>query len=225
VESIGESEALLQAALRYVEEGWYVFPCRPGEKAPATRSGFKAASDDPGQIRKWWAQAPYNIGIWTGASNLVVLDLDFERDATLERVDEWSDDWYTVYDDHVKKAGVVSLVSYLCDHNLSWPATYTVGTPRGGLHLYYEYEGEDITPSAGRFGKDIDVRAGGSYVVAPPSITEVGAYTRDLIEPRLPMPLPDWVRARCLETQAEVASAKPVDGDGTLVSRLQSRRT
>jgi hypothetical protein len=48
------------------------------------------------------------------------------------------------------------------------PATYTVRTQSGGLHLYYRVE--DVVPnSAGRLGEAVDVRGDGGYVVAPPT--------------------------------------------------------
>src|SRR5258705_14017677 len=73
---------------------WRIFPCHsivPGAagfacscgkncnspgKHPRTRGGFKDASDDPAQIRRWWSKWPdANIALATG-SGLVVIDVD-----------------------------------------------------------------------------------------------------------------------------------------------------
>lgn len=73
-------ETLLDAALRYTEQGFYVFPLKPKGKIPITKNGFKDASNDVGQIKAWWKTYPNaNIGIATGEiSNLLVIDVDGE---------------------------------------------------------------------------------------------------------------------------------------------------
>jgi hypothetical protein len=45
-------------ALAYARRGWPVFPCRLGGKAPATRHGFRDATTDAKQIRRWWERQP-----------------------------------------------------------------------------------------------------------------------------------------------------------------------
>jgi len=78
---------MMKAALKYAERGWLVFPLKPNAKVPlipTTRGGqgFKDATTDVEQIRKWWTEFPdANIGIATGVvSNLIVLDLDKKND-------------------------------------------------------------------------------------------------------------------------------------------------
>src|SRR5260370_10365222 len=52
----------------------------------------------------------------------------------------------------------------------TWPATYTVKTPTGGLHLYYTApDGPEIRNSAGRIGPAVDVRGYGGDRAAPAS--------------------------------------------------------
>ena len=64
-------------ALWAVARGWYVFPCDPGGKEPATKNGVLDASNDPAQIRAWWTKNPYyNPAIALGPSNLVGYDFD-----------------------------------------------------------------------------------------------------------------------------------------------------
>ena len=77
----------LEAALAYAEQGLKVFPCREKDdgdykvKAPYIAGGFKSASDDPDQIRQWWAKFPNAlIGLVTGReSGLVVIDIDVSK--------------------------------------------------------------------------------------------------------------------------------------------------
>lgn len=64
------------SALWYASVGWPVFPLRPGEKIPATKRGFKDASTDPDQIRRWWEESPTaNIGLVSGLA-WDVIDID-----------------------------------------------------------------------------------------------------------------------------------------------------
>lgn len=65
----------LNAALDYLEYGFYVLPLKPKCKIPLTANGFKNASNDPQQIKEWWKKNPYaNIGIATGdISDLLVI--------------------------------------------------------------------------------------------------------------------------------------------------------
>ena len=68
---------VLEAARRYAELGYPVFPCVSGDKTPQTAHGYKDASTDPDQIDRWWTQKPSsNIGIPT--DGLLVLDIDVE---------------------------------------------------------------------------------------------------------------------------------------------------
>lgn len=68
------------AALELAQEyGFRVFPVRPRGKKPliADGNGFHDATTHPEQIAAWWDAAPNaNIGLYPGASQLIVLDVD-----------------------------------------------------------------------------------------------------------------------------------------------------
>lgn len=140
---------LLNTALYYAKEyGWAVFPVRQNKK-PYTPHGCKDAKKDPGAIRSWWTKHPNaGIGVATGsASNLIVIDLDIDDTKDLNGYEE--------------------LRKWEKEHG-ELPETVTAITGRGGNHLYFHYEGDDIGNSAGIL-EGVDVRGEGGYVIAPPS--------------------------------------------------------
>lgn len=74
----------LRAAQTYAERlGAKVVPIDPATKSPGSKLGKgwqHKASCDPIQLEQWWAKWPSaGIGIVTGASNLVVFDLDTDE--------------------------------------------------------------------------------------------------------------------------------------------------
>ena len=74
---IATTGVFLDAALRYAEMGYRVFPCAPGDKNPITDHGFHDASTDADTIERWWAKHPNaNVGIAT--EGLAVIDIDGE---------------------------------------------------------------------------------------------------------------------------------------------------
>ena len=79
---------LLRAALSYAEKV-PVFPCR-SDRAPYVAKGFKAASDDPAQIREWWTRHPAAlIGMPTGAvTDTHVVDVDVKSSRRLRHAEE-----------------------------------------------------------------------------------------------------------------------------------------
>jgi hypothetical protein len=92
------SDTLVDAALTCAQRGWHVFPlfgivnsrCTCGKacgrdagKHPATRRGFKDATDEPSTIITWWTAQPHaNIGLATGTcSGVDVFDIDRKGEA------------------------------------------------------------------------------------------------------------------------------------------------
>ncbi|MFI9747984.1 bifunctional DNA primase/polymerase [Streptomyces sp. NPDC052494] len=183
---------LLAHAVNAAERGWHVFPLRPRDKRPAGhpertcprtgrcvdghRTPEQRATTDPDLLMSAWTHAPYNIGIATGPSGLLVVDLD-----TLKEKDEkGTPDGVTTFEALCERAGQAV------------PLTHRVRTARGGMHLYFtQPEGARLSNTAGKLGKHIDTRGWGGYVVAPGSSTPDGAY--ELLDSRPPVPLPDWL--------------------------------
>lgn len=138
----------LSAALWYAEAGLPVFPLAAGTKLPHKGSrGCLDATLDAKVIRSWWEAAPEsNVGIACG-HRVDVVDVDGLLGQT-SRAHHWT----------------------MFEHNLG-----AVLTPRpGGMHLYVTANpkvgnGASILPG-------VDYRGLGGYVVAPPSVTDVGTY-------------------------------------------------
>jgi bifunctional DNA primase/polymerase-like protein len=135
----------LAAAHQYAEVGWPVFPCIPGEKAPATSHGLLDATTDHRQIDKWWKRNPErNVAVATGAPGPDVVDVDHHGERG-NGFGAWN---------QAKREGLVANPQAL------------VRTPGGGMHAYFrgtEQRSAKIT------GQHLDFRGHGGYVVAPPS--------------------------------------------------------
>ncbi|MFF3172825.1 bifunctional DNA primase/polymerase [Streptomyces sp. NPDC057900] len=202
--------APLEAALRAAEHGWHVFPLRPRDKRPALhgetdctglgdcadghRKWEDRATTDPDRIRAAWSTGAFNVGLATGPSGLVVVDLDTVKAKDLNGTPD----------------GVTSLQA-LCERaGQAVPTTYRVRTASGGVHLYFATPaGARLGNSAGKLGTHIDTRAHGGYVVAPGSTLPHGTY--EVTDPTDPVPLPEWLHALLAPRQASRAlMAAPV---------------
>ena len=133
-----------QDALRLAKAGFAVFPLRPGSKLPATTHGFQDASRNPDLVAAMFTVVgeQANIGVATGESHLVVVDLDG---------DEGVEGWRRLQAEHGRTE------------------TLTSRTPRG-WHLWFKALADvEVRNSASRVAPNIDVRGVGGYVVAPGS--------------------------------------------------------
>lgn len=161
--------SLLDAAVACARQRLHVFPlhsadgsgrcscgradCGSAGKHPRTPRGFHDASCDESTIRAWWTKNPdANVGLATGASGLVVIDVDAK--AGRPGLENW--------------ANLVAMLTV--EHDIDVRDTCIVTTPSGGLHIYYRAGEHHITCSAGKLDEGIDVRAQGGYVVVPPSV-------------------------------------------------------
>ena len=142
---------LKETALKYANMGLAVFPLIPKEKKPLTENGFKNATTDPGKIEEWWTIHPdANIGIATGemSGGLVVIDMDIDKEKD--------------------KDGYHSFLEWCKANFLVLPDSWMSITGRGGYHLMFK--SSFPVPSKIGWIEDVDIRANGGYIVAPPSI-------------------------------------------------------
>ncbi|NUL05344.1 bifunctional DNA primase/polymerase [Streptomyces lunaelactis] len=195
-----ERFALPQAAQAAAARGWHVFPLIPGDKRPAIRNWEARATTDPARIARCWGHAPYNIGIATGPSRLVVVDLDTTKDPDDVPPAEWAQ--HGVRDG----ADVFRVLREQHDAHL-FPPAFGVATVNGGAHLYFAAPaGPELRNSAGKLGWKVDTRAGGGYVVAVGSIVNGRTYevTSDAVIPELPEWLVELLRPAPLPPQKPI---------------------
>ena len=156
--------SMLECALEYARRGCPVFPlhtpmpdrpngcsckgetCSKAGKHPRNHNGFKGATIEAYQIRKWWTDWPdANIAIVTGkVSDVVVIDIDNKHN------------------------GSENLAALALEIG-GIPPTLAAATGNG-QHLYFRYPGVDVKCSTSDLADGIDVRGNGGYVVAPPSL-------------------------------------------------------
>ncbi|WST76611.1 bifunctional DNA primase/polymerase [Streptomyces sp. NBC_01136] len=183
---------LLDSALTAAERGWHVFPLRPGTKRPALhgeascprtgacegdhRKWEQRATTDPDRIRATWSRSPFNVGIATGPSGLLVVDLDMPKDNS----NADTPDGATTFGALCERTG----------HAV--PTTYRTRTASGGHHLYFTAPSDvRLTNTAGTIAPLVDTRAWGGYVVAAGSTTPAGPY--EAVSSPVTASLPSWL--------------------------------
>jgi hypothetical protein len=169
-----------RAALAAAEDGYFVFPLRPGKKVPAIRQWQQAATQDPRVIERWWRYGCPNIGIAAGPSRILVLDLDVGHS------DKPPTQWAGAHDGHDVLARITATAGHII------PDTRTVTTPSGGRHLYFRAPLEPaLRNTTNQLGWCIDTRGVGGYVVGPGSSLPTGRY--ELIRAAPVAELPAWL--------------------------------
>lgn len=186
------SEHLLNAALDAAAHGWHVFPLRPGTKRPALhgeatcprtgtcvdghRKWEQRATTDPDRIRATWSHGAFNIGIATGPSGLLVVDLDMPK----------------THSNGDTPCGVTTFKA-LCERTgHPAPDTCRTLTASGGQHLYFVAPpGIRLANTAGAIAPLVDTRAWGGYVVAAGSTTPAGPYKT--VGGPVAVPVPGWL--------------------------------
>lgn len=200
-ESAPVGATLRTAALAAASRGWRVFPLRPGDKRPAVRDWEQRATTERARIERCWAAGEWNIGIATGPSGLLVVDLDTPKDDAAAPP-EWRQPGI--------RAGADVLAVLAERHEAAFPLrTYAVRTPTGGEHLYFDAaQVPGLRNTAGRLGWLIDTRARGGYVVAAGSTVAGRRY--ELLDEAEPAPLPPWL-AGLLTAEEPAAPPGQVD--------------
>ncbi|MET8957124.1 bifunctional DNA primase/polymerase [Streptomyces sp. NPDC004533] len=208
--------------------------CRASAHAPADCPclradrwchGFHAATLNHDRIQQWWGKHPqFGIGVSCGPAGLVILDIDAHpaepptRNRVLPGIP---------IGDHVDLTGLANgfhtLAVLAALRGQQSPAddttTLRVRTPSGGLHVWYRATGNrqwlsSVGCSAGRaLAWQVDIRAHGSYIIAPGTTTHHGTYT-PVGEAREPAALPMWVAQELDRTghlpAPNIAAPRPV---------------
>ncbi len=173
----------------YAKHAWAVFPvysakdgrcscgspnCRDVGKHPRTHHGHKDATIDIKQIEQWWGEDPdANVGIATGPSGLLVLDVD---------VGEGKD-------------GFQSLIELEQEFG-PLPETFTTRTGGGGQHQFFRAPVGRIRNRTG-LRPGVDIRADAGYIIVPPSLHRSGRRYEWEVDHRpdvTPLaPMPAWL--------------------------------
>jgi len=194
-------ELMMNRAIAFADQGLRVFPlhepvaretCSCREKAecgsvgkhPRIKDGFKAATVDTEQIKKWWERWPTaNIGVATGGG-LFVLDVDFDHD------------------------GDRSLADLEVEHGELSDEHPRVNTGNG-VHYYFKIEGE-VRNSASKVAPGLDIRGDGGYVVGSGSTHGSGTvYTHDLGSGTSLISAPEWLEELVVSTAPKLRLVEP----------------
>jgi hypothetical protein len=166
----------LQAALRYADLGYPVFPCAAGAKNPLTEHGFLDATTDPERIERWWT-SHLDANVAAATQGLLIIDVDVDEE---NPVNPWLADQP--------------------ERMLELAAGPTAFSPRGGTHHWFRQPaGKSWRCTESALARKVDTRADGGYIVLPPSVGTDGKCYRwapdlelDVAPARLPEP-PTWL--------------------------------
>ena len=208
--------SVLEAALRYNSRGWTVVPVCPAKgcaspncseglrgKHPLINGYTKLTRIATKTIEKWFANRPdAGVGIVCGEySGLVVVDLD-------------------------GAAGEESLKKLERQHG-PLPDTLTAisGRVGGGRHIYFRHPGGKVANTVA-IAPGIDVRADGSFVVAPPSVHRSGNAYKWVDETAKIADCPDWLIQLANAKKAKLPvepAVQPVPSTDGLILRKGNR--
>lgn len=182
----------IKAAQFAIEQGWEIVPVQvwltsQGDKASKPYVKWsEGGTKDWEQARDWWVQWPDAVvGILTKNSGLLVIDLDLHN----EDAD-----------------GILSWQQILDAYNGGeMPQTFTVRTPTGGMHLYFNNSDPRLKNSASKLGPGIDTRGAGDkkggLIYGPGSARFDGQYE---VENDVPViDLPKWLADLLAPVEAE----------------------
>ena len=132
----------LQVVRRYLELGFSVIPVQKGQKKPAlsTWKEYQTRQPTAQEIEEWFSDSDNGPGIVCGKISGVLV-LDADSEAGRKELESLIPD---------------SLLTPICK------------TPKG-WHYYFKHPGGRITSTV-RILPDVDIRADGTQVVAPPSV-------------------------------------------------------
>jgi Bifunctional DNA primase/polymerase, N-terminal len=162
----------LEYALRWWDEGLSPFPILAGTKRDTPLKWRENLVSDRQEIIDWWSEFPDdNMGINTGASLLLVVDLD-----TSAGIEEFQTMW--------RKRETISYQRY----------TRVSATASGGQHVWFDLPNPPLPNTYRKLGPHIDTRGLGGMIVAPDSRTAKGEYR--LLNSLPVRELPPWLLAK-----------------------------
>lgn len=210
-------------ALTWVARGLPAVPCSRTDKGALVPGFGRDASpeqlapfSDPEQVRAWWSGRfkRAHVGLLTGRSTtggrgLVVVDLDMPKGGARPLEGRWSG----------CNGGTDVLELLAREAGADWPETYSVLTPSGGMHLYFQQPADGPLigcatgegPTAPHIGPMVDVRGVGGYVIAAGSYSTAQgrAYERVSAPGVRPQPLPGWLLALLRPSAPSAAPPRP----------------
>lgn len=196
---MGDLSALAWA-LRLAEQGYLIFPLRPGSKEPWVEGSWKdQMTSDSATIRGWFEYRPnMNYAVNPGPSG-VIIDLDEYKQS-----------------DGVEEFKLLDMESDtpICGE------TFEVKTPSGGRHLYLKTE--HPVGNAHRLPKGIDVRGSAGYVVGPGCNFEGNTY--EVIRNREAVACPGWIAERFTRDSGEKDGSVSIVGDLDTESSVQQAK-
>jgi putative DNA primase/helicase len=161
----------LDAALTYAERGWPIFPvhgidggrctcgkpnCDSPGKHPLTKKGFKAATTDTQQIREWFVKRPKaNLATTMGTTGNGHLGIDADP----------------------RHGGDKTFLELTAELG-PLPRTLVTLTGGGGTHHWFPCRGVEFRSKANALGPGLDLKAGGGYLLLPPSAHISGGVYR-----------------------------------------------
>jgi hypothetical protein len=176
---------IFKKAFEYIVHGYSVLPINPESKLPIIKSwkNFQEEIPTEEEIEAWWKQTP--------KANVGIITGKVSN--------------ITVVDIDVKGDVVVPLDTF--------PKTFTVKTPSGGYHLYYQYDSE-IKQTANTYPQfpHVDIRNDGGYVVAAPSKNSKGQYKVISNVPLAPFPRNLFITNSATSSSPQVLSKQKIAG-------------
>ena len=142
-----DPEKAVDAAIRYADRGWPVFPVAPSpQKRPMNDEGFLAATTDHATIIAWWSRWPTaQVGIACGAAGIVVIDVDVKPDRGID--------------------GRVALDELRMEHGVL-DSELVMLTPSGGTQTFFADRAKACRRRLG-VRNGIDLLGDGGYTIAP----------------------------------------------------------
>lgn len=185
------SNSIAEAASHYAQQGLAVYPASADKKALIQGWNGRSAVRDPYKALSLFAALPHaQLGIATGPSGLVVLDIDPRNGG--EKT------WREI-------CGEIGLETF--------DGCPSASTPGGGRHIYFRAPFKRLRSRAHALGLGVDLIGSGGGVLAPPSVRGTRAYRWHTVDGDLPdlesMPeLPPSLLARLDERSLRHVTAK-----------------